>query len=123
MSEIQSDSSSSCVSITWIDKSSFALVDNIKQSAIICKTSSDHGIAKVNTFFVEEIAAITKFSDKLACKTYSREIIIYSYPELVVERTFKGAYTLSSRSSELIWVTRNKIKIFKDCTLTKENFG
>ena len=120
MSEIQSDSTSSCVSITWIDKSSFALVDNIKQSAIICKTSSDHGIAKVNTFFVEEIAAITKFSDKLACKTYSREIIIYSYPELVVERTFKGAYTLSSRSSELIWVTRNKIKIFKDCTLTEK---
>nr|XP_022313658.1 protein PML-like [Crassostrea virginica]XP_022313659.1 protein PML-like [Crassostrea virginica] len=118
-SELHDDKTPNYTSVTWIDKSCFGLADGQNQCAVICKTVG--GITECRTISVDEIVGIIKFGDSLACKTHSGDIFIYSYPELIYERSFQGAYTLSSRSSELIWVTKQKIMIFKGCSITSLN--
>lgn len=103
-------------SITWIDKNSFALADKLNQTAIIVNNA--RGKIVVHAHSVKEIVSIAFFNDYIACKTWSADIVIYSYPDWNQERTFKGAFAISSRSSELIWVTKNRIMIF-----TKNSLG
>ncbi|XP_061181902.1 tripartite motif-containing protein 2-like [Saccostrea echinata] len=106
------EKSPSYTCITWIDKTSFALADENNQAAVIVTTNGE-GI-QIRTHSVKGIAAITKFGSFLAFKTQSGEVKIFSYPNLILETVFKGAYALTSRSAELIWITKEKIIKFND---------
>ncbi|XP_056020291.1 uncharacterized protein LOC125672112 [Ostrea edulis] len=94
--------------ITWIDKTSFALADEHNQTVVLVTTNSRN----LRTHSVKDIKAIAKFGDFLGCKIQSGKVTIYSYPDFKLERTFNGAYALTSRSSELIWITKDTIVIF-----------
>lgn len=106
-------------SVTWISKTSFALVDEQNQTAVVVNDA--RGKTRVFSHQVQEIVTIAYFNDYLACKTQSGDIYIYSYPDWKLERTFKGAYALSSRSSELIWVTKEKIMIFAKYSIEEKD--
>lgn len=106
----------SCV--TWIGKTSFAIADEQNETAVV--VNNVHGKTTVRAHSIKEIVAIAYFNDSLACKTQSGDIVIYSYPEWNLERTFKGAYAISSNSSELIWVTKEKIMIFANNCLEEK---
>lgn len=112
LSDVSNENERCYTSVTWIGKTSFAIADEQNQTAIII--SNVHGNTIVRSHSVKGIVAIASFNDYLACKTQSGDIFIYSYPEWNLKRTFKGAYALSSRSSELIWVTKEKIMIFEN---------
>lgn len=119
LSDVSNKDERCYTSVTWIDKTSFAIADEQNQTAIII--SNVHGNTIVRSHSVKGIVAIAFFQDYLACKTQSGDIFIYSYPEWKLERTFKGAYALSSRSSELIWVTKEKIIIFANNSIEEKN--
>lgn len=106
-------------SVSWINKTSFAIVDEQNQTAVI--VNDTRGKTIVCSHPVQEIVTIASFNGYLACKTQPGDIIIYSYPEWKLERTFKGAYALSSRSTELIWVTREKIMIFAKYSIEEKD--
>ena len=95
-SELYDDKTPNYTSVTWIDKSCFGLADSQNQCAVICKTVG--GMTECRTISVDEIVGIVKFGDSLACKTHSGDIFIYSYPELIYERSFQGCLLYTSPS-------------------------
>ncbi|XP_062605126.1 E3 ubiquitin-protein ligase TRIM56-like [Saccostrea cucullata] len=112
------EKSPSYTCVTWIDKTSLALADENNQAVVIVTTKSES--MQIRTHLVKGIAAITMFGGFLACKTQSGEIKVFSYPNLILERVFKGAYALTARSSELIWITKEKIVKFTDATINEK---
>ncbi|XP_062605109.1 protein PML-like [Saccostrea cucullata] len=114
------DKTPSYTCITWIDKATFALVDEFNQIALI--VSSKGETEYIQKHLIKGIKGITKFGNFLACKTYVGEVRIYSFPELKLERVFNGAFAISSRSAELVWVTKAKIVAFKNSALEEMYF-
>ncbi|XP_061182527.1 E3 ubiquitin-protein ligase TRIM56-like [Saccostrea echinata] len=115
------DKNPSYTCITWIDRATFALVDELNQIVLI--VSSKRDTQNIQKHLVKGIKAITKFGNFLACKTQSGEVKIYSFPDLKLERVFNGAFAVSSRSSELVWITKVKIVVFKNTSLQEMYFS
>lgn len=118
LSDVSNEKDKCYTSVTWIGESSFALADEQNQTATIVSNVQENTIVRSHP--VKGIVAIASFNDYLACKTQSGDIFIYSFSEWKLERPFKGAYALSSRSSELIWVTKEKIITFANSSFEEK---
>ncbi|XP_061182361.1 protein PML-like [Saccostrea echinata] len=104
--------------VVWIDEISFVLVDENNHEVVIVKTEGEK--VEFKRHKVKNLVTVAKFDRYLACKTQYGDVIIYSYPDMKFERKFNRAYAVASSSSELIWVTKEKIMIFKTDSLIEK---
>ncbi|XP_061182362.1 uncharacterized protein LOC133190687 [Saccostrea echinata] len=118
LSELKNNKAKIYTCVVWIDENSFALADENNHEVVIVKTEGEK--VEFKRYKVKDLVTVAKFDRYLACKTQYGDVIIYSYPDMKFERKFNRAYAVASSSSELLWVTKEKIMIFKTDSLIEK---